>query len=435
MLPMPQPKSLTLRQNFSWTFVGNIIYAASQWGMLVVLAKLGSPEMVGQFTLGLAVTAPIILFANLQLRQIQTTDVDRKYQFGDYLGLRLICAGWSLLIICIIALTAGYRWETSLVILVIGVAKVLESISDVFHGLFQYHERMDRIALSLMIKGPLSLLMLGIGIWLTGDVLGGTVGLATIWALVLVLYDIPNGLAVLKAATEGETAVSSQQHWLQPRFNLPNLRSLVSLALPLGLVMMLISLNVNIPRYFIEHHLGDRELGIFSALSYLMVAGNIVVSALGQSATPRLAQYYTAGKSQDFQNLVVKTVLIGAVLGGIFILMAAVAGQQILTLLYRPEYAERGYLFLLLMVAAGIGYVASFLGYAMTAAQYFRVQLPLFIVATGISALACFWLIPRQGLVGAAIALIVSAVVQAIFSLGVIIYAIRQLTKAPTLSD
>jgi O-antigen/teichoic acid export membrane protein len=431
---MPQPKSLTLRQNFSWTFVGNIIYAASQWGILVVLAKLGSPEMVGQFTLGLAVTAPIILFANLQLRQIQTTDVDRRYQFGDYLGLRLICAGLSLLTICIITLTAGYRWETSLVILAIGVAKVLESISDVFHGLFQYHERMDRIAISLMIKGPLSLLVLGIGIWLTGKVLGGTVGLAAIWAMVLVLYDIPNGLAVLKAASERETAVPSQRHWLQPRFNLPNLRSLVSLALPLGLVMMLISLNVNIPRYFIEHHLGDRELGIFSALSYLMVAGNIVVSALGQSASPRLAQYYAAGRSKDFQNLLVKTVFIGALLGGIFILMAAIAGQQILTLLYRPEYAERGYLFLLLMVAAGIGYVASFLGYGMTAAQYFRVQLPLFTVATGISALTCLWLIPTQGLIGAAIAAIVSAIVQAIFSLGVIIHAIRKLTKSPTLN-
>ena len=426
---MPQPKSLTLRQNFSWTFVGNIIYAGSQWGILVVLAKLGSPEMVGQFTLGLAVTAPIILFANLQLRQIQTTDVDRKYQFSDYLRLRLICAGLSLLTICIITLTAGYRWETSLVILVIGVAKVLESISDVFHGLFQYHERMDRIALSLMIKGPLSLLMLGIGTWLTGNVLGGTVGLAAVWAIVLVFYDIPNGLIILKAETGREPAVSSQQHWLQPSVNLSTLRSLVGLALPLGLVMMLISLNVNIPRYFIEHHLGDRELGIFSALSYLMVAGNIVVSALGQSASPRLAQYYTAGKSKDFQNLLVKTVLIGAMLGGIFILMAAIAGQQILTLLYRPEYAERGYLFLLLMVAAGIGYVASFLGYGMTAAQYFRVQLPLFTVATGISALTCFWLIPSQGLIGAAVAAIVSAIIQTILSLGVIIHAIHKLTK------
>ena len=424
---MSTPKALTLRQNFSWTFAGNIVYAAAQWGMLVVLAKLGSPEIVGQFTLGLAVTAPIVLFANLQLRQIQTTDVRQKYLFGDYLGLRLICASWALLAIGVITLTAGYRWETSLVILVIGLAKVLESISDLFHGLFQYHERMDRIAISLMIKGPLSLLMLGIGIRLSGTLLGGTIGLAAIWALVLLVYDIPSGVAILRssASTPQETAeILRWDRILKPRFNVADLRSLVGLSLPLGFVMMLISLNANIPRYFIEHYLGERELGIFSALSYLMVAGNIVISALGQSASPRLAKYYATGKSKDFQNLLLKTMLIGALLGGLSILMAAVAGKEILTVLYRPEYAGRVDLFILLMVAAAIGYLGSFMGYAMTSAQYFRVQMPLCLVTTGISAIFCFWLVPSQGLIGAAIALIVSGIVQLIFSLGIIFHVL-----------
>lgn len=437
MAVMQPLKSLTLRQNFSWTFVGNIIYAASQWGMLVVLAKLGSPEMVGQFTLGLAVTAPIILFSNLQLRQIQTTDVSQQYLFGDYLGLRLICVGLSLPLILIITINAGYRWETSLVILVIGLSKVIESISDIFHGLFQYHERMDRIAISLMIKGPLSLLMLGIGIYLSGTVLGGAIGLAIIWTVVLIFYDIPSGAAILRAATANIEAeeISQQQspihnRHLLPRFNFSKLRSLVGLSLPLGFVMMLISLNANIPRYFIEHHLGERELGIFSALSYLMVAGGIVVSALGQSASPRLAKYYAAGNSKDFQQLLLKTVLIGALLGGISVLMAAIAGKEILTILYRPEYAQQVYLFVLLMVAAGIGYIASFLGYGMTAAQYFRVQMPLFTLVTGISALVCFWLVPSQGLIGAAIALIVGATVQAIFSLGVIYHALHKIARS-----
>ena len=430
MLPMPQPKSLTLRQNFSWTFVGNIIYAASQWGMLVVLAKLGSPEMVGQFTLGLAVTAPIILLSNLQLRQIQATDVDGKYQFGDYFGLRLICTGVALLAIAIITLTAGYRWETSLAILTIGFAKALESITDVFHGLFQYHERMDRIAISLMIKGPLSLLLLGIGTWLTGNVLGGTIGLATIWAIVLIFYDIPRGIAIIQASAPTGTITPDRNHRLQPRFNIAALRSLFQLSLPLGLVMMLISLNANIPRYFIQHYLGEHELGIFSALSYLMVAGNIVVSALGQSASPRLARYYTAGSSKDFTNLLLKTLLIGALLGGLSILMAAMAGREVLSLLYRPEYAAQGYLFILLMVSAGIGYVSSFLGYAMTAAQYFRVQMPLCIVTTGVSAICCFWLVPTQGLIGAAIALIVSAVVQIGFSLAIIFHVFQKINKS-----
>ena len=54
----------------------------------MVLAKLGTPEMVGQFTLGLAITTPLIMFTNLQLRAVQATDASRQYKFGDYFALR-----------------------------------------------------------------------------------------------------------------------------------------------------------------------------------------------------------------------------------------------------------------------------------------------------------------------------------------------------------
>ncbi|MEG4024791.1 MULTISPECIES: oligosaccharide flippase family protein [unclassified Microcoleus] len=435
---MQQLKPLTLRRNFSWTFTGNLIYAASQWGMLVVLAKLGSPEMVGQFTLGLAVTAPVIMFTNLQLRGIQATDAKGDYVFSDYLGLRLIGTGLALLIIAGITLKAGYRWETSLVILAIALAKAFESISDVFYGLIQQHERMDRIAIALMIKGPLSLLLLGIGVSLTGSVVGGAIGLAVAWGLVLFGWDLRNGRLILKNSLHGreredllvadaETATS--QNPLYPRWDGKILGKLVWLALPLGFVMMLISLNTNIPRYFIERYLGERELGIFAAMSYLMVVGQMVVSALAESASPRLAKYYAAGNSIAFRTLLLKLVGVGLMLGAGGVFVAAVAGKPILTLLYKPEYADRADLFLWLMVAAGIWYVSAFLGYGITAARYFRVQMPLFVLVTGSSAIACFWLIPAQGVRGAAIALIVGAIVQAVFSLAVIAYALYRLDR------
>jgi hypothetical protein len=47
--------------NFLWTLSGNVVYAACQWGMLVVLAKLGTHQMVGEFALALAITAPIVV--------------------------------------------------------------------------------------------------------------------------------------------------------------------------------------------------------------------------------------------------------------------------------------------------------------------------------------------------------------------------------------
>ena len=57
--------------------------------MTIVLAKLGSPEQVGQFALGLAIAAPVFMFATLRLRDVQATDAKQEYQFGDYFALRL----------------------------------------------------------------------------------------------------------------------------------------------------------------------------------------------------------------------------------------------------------------------------------------------------------------------------------------------------------
>ncbi len=414
--PAHLARPLSLRANFSWTFAGNVVYAASQWAMLVVLAKLGTPEMVGQFSLGLAVTAPIMLFANLQLRAVQATDARREYRFGDYLGLRLITTLLALLAIAAVAALSGYAAATVAVILMIGLAKAFESISDIFYGLMQQRERMDRIARSMMIKGALSLALLGLGVWLTGSVLWGAAGLAAAWAALLLTYDLRSARLILPA--------SPDEPALRPRRDAPTLRRLAWLALPLGITMMLISLNTNIPRYVMEGAWGERTLGLYAAMAYLIVAGTTVVSALGQSASPRLAQYYAAGNLPAFRRLLLRLVGIGAALGLAGVIVAAVAGKEILTLIYTPEYAENADVFVWIVVAAGIAFVASFLGYGMTAARYFKAQAPLFLFVVAVTTLASLWLIPSNGMYGAVAALMASNAVQLLGSLVIVLWAI-----------
>lgn len=403
-------KPLTLRANFTWTFVGNVIYSASQWGMLTVMAKLGSPEMVGRFSLGLAICAPVVLFANLQLRVVQATDAKQDYQFGDYLGVRLVAVLLALLVIVGILVFSGYPHETALVILVIGFAKVFESVSDVMYGLFQKYERMDCIAISKSIKGPLSLFVLGGLVWMTDRVLYGVLGLAVAWLLLLLVYDLRN--ASLLAS-------------IRPRIDWDTSWRLVRLALPLGLVTMLISLNSNVPRYFVERYMGEGKLGYFSAMAYLMVAGNTVVGALGQSATPRLARHYAAGDRRAFSRLLLQLVGIGGAMGVMGVAVAGFFGRPILALLYRLDYAAHANVLVWLMAAAGVGYVASFLGYGMTSARSFRVQLPLFAVVALSVAAACALLVPKTGLVGAAQASLVGALLNLAGSAVVVAHALH----------
>jgi O-antigen/teichoic acid export membrane protein len=395
--------------------------------MLVVLAKLGSPELVGQYTLGLAITVPVLSLATLKTRLVQATDARREYLFGDYFGLRLITTAMALLVIGVVVLVSGYGRETTLVILAVGIAKAFECISDVFYGLFQQRERMERVAKSRVIKGLLSLAALSVGIYVTGSVFWGVMALALVWALVWVGYDIPSGASLLKPMPRPALDEGDPKAEIRPRWEMRTLASLAWLALPLGIVVTLESLGTHIPRYFVERYLGVYLLGIFAPMAYLKRVGNTVIIALGLSACPRLAKYYAAGNGRAFRTLLLKLVGIGALLGGAGVLVTIVAGREILTLLYQPEYAEYHTVFVMLMVAAAIDYVATFLDYGMTAARYFRPQMYLFAVIVATAALACLWLIPSSGLYGAATAVIIASVVRAGGSLAIVMYVLRAL--------
>lgn len=421
-------RRLSLRANFVWTFAGNVIYAGCQWLMLVVLAKLGKPEMVGQYALALAVTAPVLMFASLDMRTVIATDAKGQYRFTEYLGIRLLTTALALLAIAGITLVSGYSLETALVILIIGLSKGFDALSDIFYGLFQQHELMNRIAVSKMLRGIFSLAILAAGIYLTRSLIWGVVGIALAWGVNLLFYDARNAALILSRVVQERLPARSNisLRALQPRLNIPTFFRLAWLALPLGVVLLLISLNTNIPRYFIESFLGERNLGFFAAMSSLMVAGNTVVGALGQSASPRLAQYYAAGNLGGYRSLVTRLVLIGTALGVAGIAVTAVAGRELLTLLYRPEYAEYAGVLPWLMVAAGIGYVASFLGESMTAARYFWVQMPLFVVCGLLTLVLCAIFIPTHALYGAAIALCVAIIFQLLGSAGIVLYAIRR---------
>lgn len=393
----------SLRLNFAWTLVGNVVYAACQWAMLIVLAKVGTPEMVGRLALGLAVVTPVMMLGNLQLRSVQATDAIGRYRFADYLSLRLITMVLALLVIGGLAL-AGYRGETVFVILLLALSKSLEAVSDVFYGLLQQHERMDRIAKSMLVKGPVALLAFTGGVLLTGRVWGGVIGLVIGAAVVLAMYDIRNGVTLLR-----ETAPPGvSRDALRPHGHLPTLAALAWMALPLGIVMMLSSLSTNLPRIFVERYHGEAQLGLLAALAYLITAGTTVVSALGQSSSPRLAKQIAAGDFAAFRHLLFRLLAIGVGLGIAGVLIALLAGKPLLTLIYTAAYAQVD-VFVWVMASAALLYVSSFLGAAITAMRQFQGQAVIHLINIGIIWVLGGMLIPHYALRGAAWTMCISA--------------------------
>lgn len=382
------PQTLPVRRLASWGVLGSATYAACQWAMLIALAKLGTSEMLGQFALGFAVAAPVFLLSNLSLRDVLATDARGDHRVGDYVALRILSTLIALVAIAVIAGVVGYRRETKAVILLVGVVKAIEAVSDVLYGLMQKHERMDLIARSAAMRGVFAVIALAGGVYLTGSVAVALALVAAAWGLVLIGHDVP------RTARSLETDV-------RPRWVTGDLARLLGISLPLGITTMFLCLAAMIPRYVLERYHGEHELGAFAALAYLVVIGSTFVNALGQSVSSRLATYYAIGNDVAAGRLLMRLIGIGLVLGGAGVVAALVGGEQILTLLYRPEYAQHRAAFVVLMASACVAYVTSFLSCAVTAARVFTAQLVLAVVLAMVAMAASFAFIPGAGVLGA----------------------------------
>jgi len=407
---------VSLRRNFAWTVSGNVVYAICQWGILIVIAKLGTPTMMGQFALGLAISAPVFMMTSLQLRTVLATDARGEYRLGNYLALRVLGTALGLAVIGGFVLVSGLRRETAVVVLLVSLAKAADSMSDIIYGFWQKHEHFDKIAIALGGRGVGSVAAMGAVLYLTRSVALSTAAMALFWVLWLATYERSGAKSLL-------SSISARER-LRPEWDQAKGRQLVVLTSPLGIVMLMLSLNANIPRYFIEHYFGEAMLGYFAAMAYVSVAGNTVMSAMGQSAVPRLARYFHSDR-RAFLRLLKKMILLGAVLGIAGIGVAFFFGPEVLQLLYRADYAQYPAVFTWLMAAAAVAYVSSMLGYGITAARKFRPQVPLVLGAAAITATACWFLIPTQQFLGSAYAVLIGAVFSCAGSAYILIVALR----------
>lgn len=433
------PRPLSLKKNVAWTFVGNVITALCQWGILIALAKVGTPEIVGQYAMGLAVSGPIMMFASLQLRKFQATDSLREFRFGDYLGLVLISSsiGW-------LTATAVGWWESDnleglLVVSVVGLGKVCELIADSFHGLLQQNERLDRITKSGILHGVSSMLALCLGVWLTGSVLWGVIGYAAMRLLVILLYDVPGALWIKQL--EGETSETSRWRQLaavlpeiRPRWEWSRLRPLAMLGVPMGFVSLLTSLQTNIPRYFVEDQLGKAELGIFCAIAALMMTGITLMRALDQSCMPRLAKLHATESYREFRWLFLKLVSIYLLIGTVGVWVVRWGGRPLLTLIFSAEYAIHTDVLETIMQAAVAAYLVAAISSSLVATRCIRRQLPLLCVSLLTAFAACTWLVPEYGMWGAAMSMVLCKVPYIVIGGAMLFHATRNVATPQTIA-
>ena len=390
---------------------GSAVYSGSQWVMISILAHLGGPVPVGEFSLAMSITGPLAILFSLSSRMmLQIESGKRPRPFKDYWHLRLIT---NVLFVCAVVIVAIWRNDPNRVfnvIMITVIFKAIENLSDVTNGLAQHHNRQDLLSRSLFLRGSLGLTGFTIGYWLSRNLAIACFGIAVAWSFVFYFHD---------------WRLTKRWHGVLTPLDFLALAKISWTALPIGIGVFVSGFNVVVPRLVLVNYAGIEALGIFSALAYTLTLGNLVVGSIANTLLTRLARHWEEAEIGSFLLVIGKAsaVLAALCLAGIF--AAAAFGSQILTIIYGKNFSGYGELLFVVSIGGSLSMIGTLWGYSLVVAKHFRFQLILSLLVFGSVVVLSYTLIPSLGIWGACYTIFGLGVLRCVASIGNLVYSLQ----------
>ena len=237
-----------LRKNLIFNTAGSLLFYICQASMNLLVTALSGAAANGLLATAMTIANVGLSFASYGMRTFQVSDLRGKYADRTYLASRFVTVAIAWLACMAFAFFNAYSAQQRWVIFFYTGYRLVESISDVWHGFLQKAERMDIVGISFGIRGLVTALSVSGGLWLTHNLVF-TLGLLFLLNLGYVLaVDLPLALRRADLGRRGGAG----------------LFSLLWECLPLAVYASLNTSISSVPRYFCERILGEVQLNYFA---------------------------------------------------------------------------------------------------------------------------------------------------------------------------
>nr|WP_306803773.1 oligosaccharide flippase family protein [Providencia sp. PROV129] len=302
----------------SYTLIGNLSFAFSQWAILIIINKMGTTNDVGIFTLALAILNPIFMMAQGGLRSYIVIDTNRSFKFRTYFQLRVLFSILALFISLLFVFKENYLYS----VLLLALYKIFDNLFDIFYGEYQRKDTMKKIAISRTSRGLANLIFFLLSYILTKNLNIALLSYVLSSSIIFVLYDYRN-----------------YNFKLEDSYTPPDvLKKLAKLSFPLAITAMLISLNTNLPRLFLENNSGLTELGAFGSFMYIITVAQIIIQSICQAFVPKIAHAYNENRIDDFIKTVKLLLCFTIFISIAFCVFAIFFKDIIFLLIFNAEY-------------------------------------------------------------------------------------------------
>ncbi len=384
------------RSTYLWNAINSGLSAALFPVILLVVKRTNGVYDAGIYSIAFAVAALMLFVGQYGLRRFQSSDINEKYTFREYHGMRFITCGVMIIAsagYCFYGiLFRDYGWDKFTIIFLICLLKVIQAYADVLHGHMQQKGRLDVAAKASAVRFLAELVSCCTALILTHDLLLSSVICILVSLTVLLLTSV--------------NAARDYCDTLRPSIGAGKFRMLLIEGFPLFLSLFLNMYISNAPKYAIDAHLTEEIQTYYNVLFMPAFVIQLIAYFIFNPILTTYAKLWLSEKREDYRKLcrlIRRQCLILLGLTALAVLVALTIGIPVLAFIFDLDLTGHRIDLAILMVGGGAMAYGVFFNYVIT---IIREQLFL-LISYGIAAIAALVLsgpfVVHAGITGASL--------------------------------
>lgn len=284
----------SIKNDYIWNTLGSVMNAASSVILLFLTTRVVGEYWAGVFSLAYAIGQQFQTLGAFEMRPLQSTDVEERYDFSVYFASRILTV--FAMMVCIIgyALVSTSKQEEITLIILVASLKLFDAFEDVFHGGFQQRGHLDVAGKAYFFRSLITTLCFIFVLVITEDLFLSCLTTIIVSIVALLGLNIP-------------------YTWKYLRFNshlvIKSVFKLLKECLPLFVGAFLAIYLANAPKIGLDGVYSKEYQTYFAAIFMPALVINLLSAFVFRPLLTRLAQVWVQKKQKRFVSVLKRSLL------------------------------------------------------------------------------------------------------------------------------
>ena len=408
-------KNSIKRNSYIWNIIGGLINAFQSVIILIVLTRVLDIEMAGIFTIAWAIANLAITIGKYGVRNYQVTDISEKFTFNDYLSHRILVSVlmiiFTIVYIAFQTYTNDYSLDKIIIIFLMCYLKLVDSVEDVFHGMYQQKNRLDIAGKCISVRLIISTLMLCIFSILTQNLIIASI-LTCIFTTLILFYLLKISYPIFSLP---KIHISYNKSWL-----------ILKYCFPIFGGSFLSFYILNAPKYAIDALLTSELQAYYGFISMPVFVIGLLNNFAFQPILTTMTICYEENDIKKFETFFWRQIIFIIFITVLALLGSYFLGIPILSLLYNCDLSLFRLDLLILMLGGGLLALVGFFTTIITLMRNQKIILIGYIIVGLLALFSSNFIVYKYQLRGASILYLFLILILTLFFSSFLLFRIRK---------